>query len=73
MREQCPAYAPEPILQQRPDAQHRCPEAAIHGLINDWSHPGGNVTGFVNFVNSIFGKWRQSLCRADHLSVPLLC
>jgi ABC-type uncharacterized transport system substrate-binding protein len=37
------------------------PEAAVHGFIDDWSHPGGNVTGFINFVNSIFGKWLQLL------------
>jgi putative tryptophan/tyrosine transport system substrate-binding protein len=37
------------------------PEASIRAFVADWSHPGGNVTGFINFVNSIFGKWLQLL------------
>jgi putative tryptophan/tyrosine transport system substrate-binding protein len=37
------------------------PEASIRGLVADWSHPAGNVTGFINFMNSIFGKWLQLL------------
>jgi putative ABC transport system substrate-binding protein len=37
------------------------PEAAVHTFINDWSHPGGYVMGFIYFVNSIFGKWLQLL------------
>jgi putative tryptophan/tyrosine transport system substrate-binding protein len=30
-------------------------------FIADRSHPGGNVTGFINFEDSLFGKWVQLL------------
>jgi putative ABC transport system substrate-binding protein len=36
-------------------------EVSSSGLVADRSHPGGNVTGFINFVDSIFGKWVQLL------------
>jgi putative tryptophan/tyrosine transport system substrate-binding protein len=36
-------------------------EASSSGLVADRSRPGGNVTGFINFVDSIFGKWVQLL------------
>jgi putative ABC transport system substrate-binding protein len=31
------------------------------GLVTSLDRPGGNVTGFINFVDSIFGKWVQLL------------
>jgi putative tryptophan/tyrosine transport system substrate-binding protein len=37
------------------------PESGISGFVADRSHPGGNVTGFINFVDSMFGKWMQLL------------
>jgi putative tryptophan/tyrosine transport system substrate-binding protein len=37
------------------------PESAISAFVADRSHPGGNVTGFINFVDSMFGKWVQLL------------
>jgi ABC-type uncharacterized transport system substrate-binding protein len=37
------------------------PEASIRRFIPDWSRPGGNITGFINFVDSIFGKWLELL------------
>ena len=40
------------------------PESAFRRFVVDWSHPGGNITGFINFENSIFGKWLQLLKEA---------
>ena len=31
------------------------------GLVADLAHPGGNITGFVNFEHSIGGKWLELL------------
>jgi ABC-type uncharacterized transport system substrate-binding protein len=37
------------------------PEASSHELVADWSHPGDNVTGFINFMNFFLGKWLRLL------------
>jgi hypothetical protein len=37
------------------------PERGISSFIANRNHPGGNVTGFVNFVDSMYGKWVQLL------------
>lgn len=37
------------------------PEKGVSSFISNRNHPGGNVTGFINFVDSMFGKWVQLL------------
>jgi ABC-type uncharacterized transport system substrate-binding protein len=37
------------------------PEQTIKVLAPDFSHPGGNLTGFINFVDSMPAKWLQLL------------
>jgi len=39
-------------------------EAALGGFVADRAHPGGNVSGFLNFENALFAKWVQLLVDA---------
>jgi putative tryptophan/tyrosine transport system substrate-binding protein len=36
-----------------------------NGIVSNFSHPGGNVTGFTTFESSLAGKWVQLLKELD--------